>query len=268
MSSTPLSSPAVKQTMLAAAQAAHNHTLSRFRSGLAVTNKLTEGFDPVTEADRQAEAAVRAVIESHFPDHAIIGEEWDDKPSQSPYSWVIDPIDGTRAFISGVPVWGTLIGLMNNGHAFAGLMAQPFTGEMWIGIDGATDFIHAGQTVRAQTSSVTKLSQARASTTSPDLFDGLYFGSWNAIRDAVLQVRYGLDCYAYCLLASGHIDLVVEAGLKNVDIAPLVPIIEGAGGRVSTWDGGRAEKGGTCVAAATPQLHEEALDLLRRAMLD
>lgn len=266
--SSPLPSPAIRQTLLAAAQAAHAHTLSRFRSGLAVTNKLASGFDPVTEADRQAETAIRAIIESHFPDHAIIGEEWDDKPSQSPYSWIIDPIDGTRAFISGVPVWGTLIGLMENDHALAGLMAQPFTGEMWIGIDGKTDFLRAGETVPVRTSAVKRLSEARTSTTSPDIFDGLHYGSWNAVRDAVLQVRYGLDCYAYCLLASGHIDLVVEAGLKNVDIAPLVPIIEGAGGLVSTWDGGRAEKGGTCVAAATPELHAEALDLLRRAMLD
>ncbi|MCD7060532.1 histidinol-phosphatase [Pelagibacterium sp. HS1C4-1] len=253
--------------MTEAAAAARALTLSHFRTQLSVDNKLTTGFDPVTEADRAAETAIRDVIHRHFPDHAIIGEEWEAKTTGSAFTWIIDPIDGTRAFISGVPVWGTLIGLTHNGRAIAGLMEQPFTGETWTGISGTSAYRRGGAEAALKTSSVQRLSAVRATTTSPELFTGPYAAGWHAIRDRVLQTRYGLDCYGYALLASGHIDLVIEAGLKDVDIAPLVPIIEGAGGVVTTWDGGRAEKGGTCIAAATPQLHEEAMETLREAML-
>ena len=230
-------------------------------------NKHASGFDPVTEADRAAETAIRGIIGERFPDHGIIGEEWETKDTATDYNWIIDPIDGTRAFISGVPVWGTLIGLMHQGKSVAGLMEQPFTGEYWIAAGGALHHGRNGSELPVGVSRITRLSEARTSTTSPDMFAGPYLAAWSAISSRVLQVRYGLDCYAYCLLASGHIDLVVEAGLKDVDIAPLVPIIEAAGGVVTTWDGGRAEKGGTCVAAATPELHAEALRALREGML-
>lgn len=255
------------ETLLAAADAARPLTLGNFRTQLAVDNKLASGFDPVTIADRDAETAIRAVIAEHFPDHEIIGEEWEKKETGSPFAWIIDPIDGTRAYISGVPVWGTLVGLTHGGRAIAGLMEQPFTGESWIAAGGEGFFERGGARLPLRTSDMTSLSTARLSTTSPELFSGAHVAGWTAIREAALQVRYGLDCYAYCLLASGHLDLVVEAGLKDVDIAPLIPIIEAAGGVVTTWDGGRAEQGGTCVAAATPQLHEDAMRVLREAML-
>jgi histidinol phosphatase-like enzyme (inositol monophosphatase family) len=256
---------AVRATLLAAADAAAERTLAGFRTPIAVENKWATGFDPVTAADKDAETAVRAVIAERFPDHGIIGEEWDPKDSSGDFDWIVDPIDGTRAFISGVPVWGTLIGLMHKGRAIAGLMAQPFTGELWLAIGGKGEFHHRGTTSTLRTSGLTELSQAKMTATSPELFvrpGRDYSAQWNRMEAATLQTRWGLDCYGYCLLASGAIDLVVEAGLKNVDIAPLIPIIENAGGVVTTWDGGPAEQGGNCIAAATPELHRAALKVL------
>lgn len=255
----------VRQTLLDAADVAAAHTLPRFRTTIAVDNKWTEGFDPVTEADREAELAVREVITKRFPDHGLIGEEWDDKPAAGRFAWVIDPIDGTRAYISGVPVWGTLVGLLVDGRAVAGLMAQPFTGEVYLSLPGEAHYFRGDQSQPLGTSAVTELAAAKLTTTSPDLF--LRAGrdlsaQWRLVSEASLTVRYGLDCYGYCLLAAGHLDLVVEAGLKNVDIAPLIPLIRNAGGVVTTWDGGEAEAGGDIVAAATPQLHAAALAVL------
>jgi histidinol phosphatase-like enzyme (inositol monophosphatase family) len=253
-----LDAEAVRATLLAAADAAAERTLAGFRTPLAVENKWETGFDPVTAADKDAEIAVRAVIAERFPDHGIIGEEWDAKASSGDFDWIVDPIDGTRAFISGVPVWGTLIGLMHRGRAIAGLMAQPFTGEAWVAVGGQGEFRRHGRATPLRTSGVTALKGAKMTATSPDLFRA-FPDHWNRIYTATLQTRWGLDCYGYCLLASGTIDLVVEAGLKNVDIAPLIPIIEAAGGVITTWDGAPAEAGGNCVAAATPELHAAAL---------
>jgi histidinol phosphatase-like enzyme (inositol monophosphatase family) len=254
----------VRETMLEAANAAAAKTLAGFRSALAVDNKLEGGFDPVTAADRDAEIAIRAILSARFPDHGIIGEEWDPKASAGEFDWIVDPIDGTRAFISGVPVWGTLIGLLHRGRAVAGLMAQPFTDETWIGIDGSAFYTHARRTEPVRTSGITELKRAKVTATSPDIFE--LAGTTEALarlRKSTLQLRWGLDCYGYCLVASGHIDIVAESSLKNVDIAPLIPIIEGAGGVVTAWDGGPAEQGGNCVATATPELHEAALRVLR-----
>lgn len=255
----------VRDTLLAAAEAAAGLTLPLFRTGLAVDNKWQVGFDPVTSADREAETIIRSLISQRFPDHGIVGEEWDDKPADSPFQWIIDPIDGTRAFITGVPVWGTLIGLAVNGRAVAGLMSQPFTGEIWLGMPGESRFMHRDDNRRLATSGTTSLATAKLTTTSPDLFrpdmtDTL--DQWERVRAGAMMVRYGLDSYGYCLLASGQIDLVVEAGLKTVDIVPLIPIIENAGGMVTDWTGGPAEHGGQIIAAATPELHGEALALL------
>jgi histidinol phosphatase-like enzyme (inositol monophosphatase family) len=255
---------AVERMLLDAAEIAAAITLPRFRAGLAVDNKEAGGFDPVTEADREAELAIREAIGARFPDHGIVGEEWDTKSAETAYVWIVDPIDGTRAFITGVPVWGTLVGLMVEGRAVAGLMAQPFTGEIYIGVAGKARYHRGEERQDLRTSAVTALSHAKLTTTSPDLFEraGLV-EPWTALRREVLTTRYGLDCYGYCLLAAGHIDLVVEAGLKDVDIAPLIPLIQNAGGIVTTWDGSPAEQGGNCVAAATPELHEAALRVLR-----
>ena len=254
----------VSRTLLDAAEIAAEHTLPRFRSGLAVDNKLADGFDPVTEADREAERAIRELLGERFPEHAIIGEEWDDKESSGRFAWIIDPIDGTRAFITGVPVWGTLVGLTVDGKAVAGLMAQPFTGEIYMSLPGEASYYRAFDKEPLRTSPVTELAKAKLTTTSPELFErnGLV-GPWNRLRHQALTTRYGLDCYGYALMAAGHIDLVVEAALKDVDICPLIPLIENAGGVITTWAGGRAEQGGSCVAAATPELHAEAIAVLR-----
>lgn len=256
---------AVRNALLDAADAAATRTLAGFRTPLAVENKWEIGFDPVTAADKDAEIAVRALLGERFPEHGIIGEEWDPKTSSGDFDWIVDPIDGTRAFISGVPVWGTLIGLLHRGRAIAGLMAQPFTGETWLALGGEGEFRRHGESRPLRTSGVTELKAAKMTATSPDLFTRHghdYSAQWNRIQAATLQTRWGLDCYGYCLLASGSIDIVVEAGLKNVDIAPLIPIIEAAGGVVTTWDGGPAEQGGNCIAAATPELHRAALAVL------
>ncbi len=253
----------VRRTLLDAADVATERTLAGFRTPLAVENKWTDGFDPVTAADKDAETAIRALLGERFPDHGIIGEEWDPKASASDFDWIIDPIDGTRAFISGVPVWGTLIGLMHKGRAIAGLMAQPFIGELWLGLPGETTYRHQGKSTVVRTSGVTDLSRAKISATSPDIFElTSTVDHINRLRKATLQCRWGLDCYAYSLLAAGHIDVIAEAMLKNVDISPLIPIIENAGGVVTTWDGGPAEQGGNCIAAATPELHKAALEVL------
>lgn len=255
----------VRRTLLDAAEIAAARTLPRFRTGLAVDNKLAQGFDPVTAADREAELAIRDLIGQRFPEHGIIGEEWDAKESAGRFSWIIDPIDGTRAFIAGVPVWGTLVGLMVDGHSVAGLMAQPFTGEIYMALPGEAHCHRGTDRSALKTSEVTSLSRAKMTATTPDIFENAgVTDPWNRMRRAVLTTRYGLDCYGYALMAAGHIDLVVEAGLKDVDIAPLIPLIRNAGGVVTTWDGGPAERGGHCVAAATEELHAEALELLNR----
>ena len=254
----------VRKTMLAAADAAATHTLAGFRTPLAVENKWQTGFDPVTAADKDAEIAIRAVLSAQFPDHGIIGEEWDAKASAGAFDWIVDPIDGTRAFISGVPVWGTLIGLLHGGRAVAGLMAQPFTGEIYLGLSGTSIYQRHGETQNIHTSGLTELKRAKVTATSPDIFEQAgTVAHLNRLRAATLQTRWGLDCYGYCLLAAGHIDIVAESALKNVDIAPLIAIIENAGGVVTTWDGGPAEQGGNCVAAATPELHAAAMKVLR-----
>ena len=254
---------AVRKALLDAADAAAERTLAGFRTALAVDNKWETGFDPVTSADKDAEIAILALLGERFPEHGIIGEEWDPKASSGDLDWIVDPIDGTRAFISGVPVWGTLIGLMHKGRAIAGLMAQPFTGEAWLGLPGESTYRRHGESRIIRTSGLTELSRAKISATSPDIFEmSGTTANFDRLRKATLQCRWGLDCYGYCLVAAGHIDIVAEAALKNVDISPLIPIIENAGGVVTNWDGGPAEHGGNCIAAATPELHRAALDVL------
>ena len=255
----------IRQTLLDAAAAAAAETLPRFRTPLAVENKWASGFDPVTEADKGAESAIRALIGERFADHAIIGEEWG-RSGDGRFAWIIDPVDGTRAFISGVPVWGTLIGFAVDGRPVAGVMSQPFTGETFIGIPGGAEYRRGGDVLALRTSGRTELATARLSTTTPSLFRGPGQRlAYDALERNCLQVRYGLDCYAYCLLAAGHLDLVVEVGLQVYDIAALIPIIEEAGGAITAWDGGRPDGGGDVVAAATPELLEAALAVLAAA---
>lgn len=255
----------IRTCLLAASAAAAAKTLPLFRSPLTIDNKLSDGFDPVTKADKDAETAIRAVISEHFPDHAITGEEQADRPSQnnSPYRWIIDPVDGTRAFMSGLPVWGTLIGVTKNDRAVAGLMSQPFTGETYIAIDGKSVLVHKDTTTTLNVRKTKSLAQAIMFTTTPELFSTPQRRqAFEAVEAKVQLSRYGCDCYAYALIAGGHIDLVIEPHMNTYDIAALVPLIENAGGIVTTWSGARAELGGNIIAAANPELHAATLKIM------
>ncbi|WP_275785069.1 histidinol-phosphatase [Pararhizobium gei] len=244
------------------ADAAKAETLPRFRMGISVSNKEAAGFDPVTEGDRAAEAAIRALIESHFPDHGILGEEFGSTGLDRDYVWVIDPIDGTRAFISGLPVWGTLIGLYHKGRAVMGLMDQPFTEERYFA-DGTNAFYRGRDGAgKISTRACADLSQAILFTTSPHLYTGDLKTRFEAVQSKVQLARYGCDCYAFALLAAGHIDLVIECGLKPYDVGGLIPLIEQAGGIVTDWNGGRPEMGGEILAAGSREVYEQALAIL------
>ncbi|WP_306118725.1 MULTISPECIES: histidinol-phosphatase [unclassified Roseitalea] len=246
---------------LAAAAAAE--TLPRFRASGAVTNKTSAGFDPVTEADRAAERVLRALIAEAFPDHGIIGEEFAPVGADRSHVWVIDPIDGTRAFISGLPLWGTLVGLTVDGVARCGFMHQPFTDELFLADEAGAVLIHGGRPeVGLKTRRTQALAEASLFTTTPALYQGERRDRLDALEAAVRMPRYGCDCYAFAMLAAGHADIVIEPDLNPHDIVALVPVIERAGGVVTTWTGERPEKGGDVVAAATPELHEAARAVL------
>ena len=242
------------------AEAARTAILPHFRAQPSITNKLNDGrFDPVTEADQAAERAMVALIEREFPDHGVLGEEYGERPSRSGYQWILDPIDGTRAFISGLPTWGVLIGLYYEGRPLIGVMDQPFTQERYRGwMDDANATTRSG-TRSLKTRACASLNAATFSTTSPDLFEGDEARAWSNIRREAKLVRYGCDCYAYSMIAAGHIDGVIESGLKPFDIAALIPIITGAGGGVCAWDGGDASQGGRVLAWGDARVRDQAL---------
>jgi myo-inositol-1(or 4)-monophosphatase len=238
--------------------------LPHFRTGGAVDHKGGDLIDPVTVADRDAETAIRGKLAQTYPAHGVLGEEFEALNPQAEYCWVIDPIDGTRSFILGLPLWGTLIGLTRGGTPLLGLMDQPFTGERFWSGERESFFRHGGgapQTIRARACG--KLADALLATTSTDFFtsedEHVRFA---ALSRAVRLRRFGGDCYNYCLLAMGLIDLVVEAGLQPFDIIPLIPIIERAGGIVTNWEGGDPRGGGRILAAGDRRLHEAAIKVL------
>lgn len=248
------------------ADAACEAIMPHFRQETGIDNKLSDGFDPVTVADRKSEAAMRALIEAHFPEHGIIGEEFGDTSTDAERIWVLDPIDGTRAFISGLPVWGVLIGHKLNGMAERGMMCQPFTGERYLGTPEGAWLKHKGVEAKLQTRACPDIAAATLFTTSPDLFQPQEIAAYRHVERMARLARYGTDCYAYCMVASGHADIVIESGLNPYDIVALIPIIEGAGGRISTWDGGNAVNGGSIVATGDPTLHEKVLEELNFAL--
>ena len=245
------------------ADAAARVTVPLFRNLPEVDNKLADGFDPVTEADRGAEAAMRDMVATHYPSHAITGEEFEAKAGDD-FEWVLDPIDGTRAFISGIPTWGTLIGLNHKGAPVLGMMDQPFTGERFYGAQGQGSFLrHGGNEGEIKTRRCADMADAVLATTSPDLFTGKPGEAhWQTVSGAVKLTRYGGDCYNYALLAMGQLDIVMEQGLKDVDIQPLVALVEEAGGIVTDWQGGTAHQGGTALACGDRALHAQILDRL------
>jgi len=270
------------------AQAAAAITLPHFRTGGTVAHKGTHKeaqapkamFNPVTEADRAAEARMRELIENQFPTHAIIGEEYGaqppnktDKQTES-LEWVLDPIDGTAAFITGSPLWGTLIALNADGKPILGLFDQPFTGERIIGARGqetiwtrhtapntpanAPPNVSAQKTLR--TSPCSDLAEAKLATTSPAFFEGQAGEAEMAKASrAARLIRYGGDCYNYMMLAAGHIDAVIERDLKLWDVQALIPIIEGAGGVITDWQGNPAAQSGEIIASSNATLHEQLL---------
>ncbi|ACL56716.1 histidinol-phosphatase [Methylobacterium nodulans] len=236
-----------------------------FRAAFITEDKAVgaKPFDPVTEADRAGEAVMRQLISRTFPSHGILGEEFGTEGEGAEYVWVLDPIDGTRGFIAGLPLWGTLIGLTRGGTPCYGLMHQPFLGERFSGDGQTAQYRGPHGTRRLLTRRRSSLSEAIAATTDPRLFgEGREREAYGRVEAATRLTRFGTDCYAYCMLAAGQIDLVIEAGLKPYDIVALIPIVEGAGGVVTTWDGGPASGGGNIVAAGSKRLHEAALKLL------
>lgn len=236
-----------------------------FRTALGVEDKNRGGaFDPVTAADRAAEQAMRTLIRRHFPSHGVRGEEFADEGLDAEYVWVLDPIDGTKSFITGLPAWGTLIGLCREDEPAYGMMHQPFIGERFYG-DGATARYRgpAGER-RLRVRPCASLEDATLLTTSPRLMDEADRAHYHAVEERVRLPRYGGDCYAYCMLAAGHVDLVIETNLKPFDILPLVPVIQGAGGIVTSWEGTSDLSSGRVIAAGDPRTHEAALKVLQQ----
>ena len=235
-----------------------------FRTALSIDNKGGPGgFDPVTAADHAAETAMRTLIRRSFPSHGIIGEEYGEERADAEYVWVLDPIDGTKSFISGMPAWGTLIALLRAGEPVFGMMNQPFIRERFSG-DGAKAHYRGPAGARdLRVRACAELAEAVLFTTSPLLMNAGDRQLFGRVEQMVRLSRYGGDCYAYCMLAAGHVDLVIETGLKPYDVLTLVPIIAGAGGVITTWDGGAPNGGGRIIAAGDKRLHAAALEMLR-----
>jgi myo-inositol-1(or 4)-monophosphatase len=234
-----------------------------FRTTLGIENKGGAGkFDPVTAADHAAEAAMRTLIRRTFPDHGIIGEEFGKERVDAEYVWVLDPIDGTKSFISGMPVWGTLIALLRSGEPVFGMMNQPFTRERFSGEGGKAHYRGPAGRRDLRVRACAGLSEAVLLTTSPLLMTERDRQIFRSVEQAVRLSRYGGDCYAYCMLAAGHVDLVIETELKPYDVLPLVPIIAGAGGTITSWEGRAPHAGGRIVAAGDERTHAAALELL------
>ncbi|MCP5433585.1 MAG: histidinol-phosphatase [Alphaproteobacteria bacterium] len=245
------------------ADAAGREILPRFRVPIAVANKhKAGGFDPVTEADRAAEIAMRALVKARRPGDGILGEELGHEPGTGPFTWVFDPIDGTRAFMAGLPVWGTLIALLDGDRPVLGVLDQPFLGERFLGHDGHAELRSHGATTTLRSRSDAALKDAILCATTPDMFKGEEIARFGAVAARARLTRYGTDCYAYGMLAAGFVDLVIEASLKPYDILAHIPIVEGAGGIVTNWQGGPAYAGGRCIAAANKAIHAEALAIL------
>ncbi len=253
------------------AGAARAETLPRFRAGAEVHNKAGALFDPVTDADRQAERAQRRLIAAIYPRHGVIGEEFGKDRPDAEWRWVLDPVDGTRAFICGATSWTTLIALENSGAPVIGLIDQPFTDESWLGARGHTAYRRGASERLCATSRLEDLSRARLATTDPrqeGYFTRAEAGAFAALAARARVARFSLDAYAYGLLAIGEIDVVVEAGLSHHDYAALIPVVEGAGGVITGWRGERPadSERGRIVAAASPGLHAAALGVLAPAM--
>lgn len=247
----------------ALAATARRETLPRFDQQLDVENKGGEAaFDPVTEADFAAERAMRSLVEEQFPEHGLSGEELPDKPAAGRHAWSLDPIDGTRSFICGLPNWTTLIALLEDGEPVLGLIDAPVLDETYFGSAAEAWLIHGKVQSAIRASGCSKLSEARLSTTDPLMFGGKALAAFDRLRRACRVTRYGHDGYAYARIAAGSLDLVVESGLKPHDYNAVVPLIRAAGGHVGNWTGGSDLSGGAIVAAASRTLYDAAVEVL------
>ena len=245
------------------AQSAGKSILPHFRQSPAIDNKKVGGYDPVTEADRAAEQVMREAIRERYPTHGILGEEFGHEPGDG-LTWVLDPIDGTRGFVMGLLHWGTLVALFDGERPVVGVIHQPFLGETFLGDCNTATYRRGSISRPLQTRPCPRPKDALAGTTAPDMFKTPeQRASFGRINDRVRGMRYGTDCYLYALLAMGQADLVVESGLKPYDVQALIPVVEGAGGVITDWEGGNPAMGGDVLAAGDPKLHEAALELLR-----
>lgn len=248
----------------ALADAASEAILPFFRApSLQVDNKDAGGFDPVTEADRAAERAMRAILAEMRPKDGILGEEFAPVASQSGLTWVLDPIDGTRGFLSGTPTWGVLIALAGADGPVAGMIAQPYIGERFWGAGGVAEMTGPQGRRTLTTRAPRELGEATLFTTFPEIGTDIEAKAFRRVAAEAKLIRYGCDCYAYALLAAGQIDLVIEAGLNAYDIQAPIAVIEAAGGIVTDWEGGPAHHGGRAIAAANREIHAAALARLQ-----
>lgn len=254
---------ALIETAHALADAAREETLAHFRSdGLAADNKVTTHFDPVTVADRAAETRIRAILGERRPADAILGEEFGPKPGTSGLTWVIDPIDGTRSYMSGTPTWGVLIAVADAKGPLFGLIDQPFIGERFAGGLGVAEVVGPMGRFPLRTRSPRPLAEAILFTTFPEVGTPEEGSAFDRVKAKAKLTRYGLDCYAYALVAAGQIDLVIEAGLHAYDVQAPIAVIEAAGGIVTDWQGRPALHGGRILAAANRDIHAEAMSVL------
>jgi histidinol phosphatase-like enzyme (inositol monophosphatase family) len=245
--------------------------LPLFRADHGLENKNATlgkaGFDPVTAADKGAEAAIRKLIAERHPDHGVIGEEYGRDREDAEWVWVLDPVDGTRAFIAGLPLWTTLIGLRHQGRPVLGSIGQPYLGEIFIGRASGSRVIRGGAARPLKVRPCPKLTDAIIATTDPEgCFDGAELGAWTQVRAAARLARLGCDAYAYAMVAQGTMDMVIEAGLQCWDIDAAIPLIEGAGGLVTDWRGAPVgAEGGQIAIAGDRTCLDEALVALKRS---
>jgi len=263
VSDVPVAFDLLLETAHKLANAASHVTLSHFRKGTSADNKGGASFDPVTVADRGAEEVMRAILQRELPDHGIAGEEFAPVNEGADYVWTLDPIDGTRSYIIGLPMWGTLIGVLHHGKPVLGVMDQPFIGERFWNDERAAWYRGPTGLQRCRTRTCASLSEALLTATTPDMFEGDDEERFNRLGRAVRMRRFGGDCYAYGMIALGQIDIIAEASLKPFDIVPLIPIVEKAGGVVTTWEGDGAQAAGRCIACGDPALLDKALGVLQ-----
>lgn len=243
-------------------------SLPYFRGAYEEADKGGPGaFDPVTQADREAEAAIRKLIADRYPEHGVIGEEYGEDRPEADHVWILDPIDGTRAFIAGLPVWTNLIALRHDGRPIVGVIGQPYLDEIFLGGPSGARLLRGGAESPLAVRPCSSLTEAIIATTDPDLFSGAERGAWTQVRAAARLARLGCDAYAYAMLAAGRIDLVAESGLKVWDWSALVPVIEAAGGEVTDWRGETPDGNGQILAVGDVGIREQALVTLRRAAL-